>query len=201
MITILDFGISNIGGVINALNFLNIKNKIVSTTKELKLAKKIIIPGSGNFGEGMRLLKKSGFDDVLNNLVLIRKVPILGICLGYHLMLKSSEENRNTEGLGWINGKAIKFIPKKILPVPHVGWNKIQFLKSSLAKNIPSNAMYYFDHSYYPKIFEKNFFNSKTNYGVNFTSIYEKENIFGCQPHPEKSQKYGLFMLENFCKQ
>tara|TARA_A100001015_G_C14711181_1_gene602104 strand:- start:73 stop:678 length:606 start_codon:yes stop_codon:yes gene_type:complete len=200
MIAIIDFGISNIGSVYNALNFLNIKSKIVSKTSELKKLKKFIIPGSGKFGEGMHLLKEKGFVENLNELVLVKKRPILGICLGYHLMLKSSEESKNVKGLGWINGKAVKFSSKKKLPIPHVGWNKINFKKIKILKNIPNNSMFYFDHSYYPKINDKKFLFCKTKYANKFYSIYEKENIFACQPHPEKSQKYGLELLKNFYK-
>tara|TARA_B100001989_G_C24481199_1_gene434523 strand:- start:114 stop:719 length:606 start_codon:yes stop_codon:yes gene_type:complete len=200
MISIIDFGISNVGAVYNALSYLNIKCKIISKANELKFSKKFIIPGSGKFGEGMHLLKKKGFVDKLNELILIKKYPILGICLGYHLMLNGSEESRKIKGLGWINGNAIKFSNKKDLPVPHVGWNKINFKKVKLLENVPNNSMFYFDHSYYPKLVEnKNLF-CRTTYSNEFYSIYEKENIFACQPHPEKSQKYGLELLKNFSK-
>jgi len=200
MIAIIDFGISNIGAVYNALSYLNIKSKIISKAAELKFSKKFIIPGSGKFGKGMHLLKEKGFVDKLNELVLVKKYPILGICLGYHLMLNSSEESKNIKGLGWINGKAIKFSNKKNLPIPHVGWNKINFKKIKLLKNIPNNSMFYFDHSYYPELEEKKNLFCSTIYANKFYSIYEKENIFACQAHPEKSQKYGLELLKNFYK-
>ncbi len=200
MIAIIDFGISNIGAIYNALNYLGIKSKIISKASELETSKKFIIPGSGKFGKGMKLLKEKGFIEKLNELVLLKKKPILGICLGYHLMLKSSEENKNVKGLGWINGKAVKFSPKKNLSIPHVGWNKINFKKMRLLKNIPNNSMFYFDHSYYPKLVDTKNKLCITNYAEKFCSIYEKENIFACQLHPEKSQKYGLELLKNFSK-
>lgn len=200
MISVIDFGISNIGSITNALNYLKIKNKTIASYKEIVKAKKIIIPGNGNFGRGIELIKKKKFFDTLNERIKIKKIPVLGICLGYHLMLNESEESPTSKGFGWINGKAIKFKTKKNFVVPHVGWNEIQSNNSTLLNNIPNNSMFYFDHSYFPKIYDNSFSNCITNYSVNFTSIFEKENIFGCQPHPEKSQKFGLRLLENFSK-
>ena len=126
MIVIIDYGISNIGAVKNALNFLNFKSKIATSYEEIKTAKKIIIPGNGNFGEGVKLIERLGLIEILNNLVL-KKIPILGICLGYQLMFESSEESPNSKGLGWIKGEVLKFKKNKNFPVPHVGWNKISF--------------------------------------------------------------------------
>ncbi len=200
MITIIDIGISNIGSVKNALDYLKIKNKISRKKEELKKAKKIIFPGNGNFGEGMKLLKKYSLDKILNEEVIINKKPILGICLGYQIMFKKSEENKNIEGLGWINGEVKKFKKTKKFSVPHVGWNKIKFEKMNLMKNIPNETRFYFDHSYYTEIKNKNLKYGITDHGAHFKSIYENKNIFGCQPHPEKSQKFGLQILKNFCE-
>jgi len=113
MIVIVDYGISNIGAVKNALEFLKIRSIISSSKDEIKGAKKIIIPGNGNFGEGIRLLKTTGIYNVLNDLVLNKKIPILGICLGYQLMFEESEEDKNFRGFGWIEGKVKKFRDKK----------------------------------------------------------------------------------------
>ena len=199
MIIIIDYGISNIGSIKNALDFLNYKSKISKSLEEIKNAKKIMIPGNGNFGEGMKLIKNLGLIDILNDLVFKKKIPILGICLGYQLMFETSEENPNSKGLGWIKGKVLKFKKNKKFPVPHVGWNKISFTKMKLMKNIPNNARFYFDHSFYASINEKKVKSGKTNYRDFFQSVCEKKNIFGCQPHLEKSQKFGLQMLKNFC--
>ena len=152
MIVIVDYGISNIGAVKNALNFLKFKSKITSNKKEVIKAKKIIIPGNGNFGEGMRLLKKLNLTELLNKLVMKEKIPVLGICLGYQLMLKASEESTGQEGLGWINGKVKKFKRKKGFSIPHVGWNKVSFKKMSLMKNVPTESRLYFYHSFFTVI-------------------------------------------------
>jgi glutamine amidotransferase len=200
MIVIIDYGISNIGAVKNALEFLKIKSIISSSKDEINGAEKIIIPGNGNFGEGIRLLKTTGIYNVLNDLVLDKKVPILGICLGYQLMFKESEEDNNFRGFGWIEGKVKKFKEKKKFPVPHVGWNSISFKDISVMKDIPSNSRFYFDHSYYPMVSDFEYLSGSTKYSTKFPSIFQKDNIIGCQPHLEKSQKYGLVMLKNFCE-
>lgn len=199
MIIIVDYGISNIGSVKNALDYLGYKSKISNTTLEVKKATKIIIPGNGSFGEGVKLLEKLKLINTLNELVLEKKIPVLGICLGYQLMLESSEEDPKFKGLGWIKGSVSKFKQRKNFSVPHVGWNKILFNDIKLAKNIPNNSRFYFDHSFFTIIKEKNFKFGKTRYINTFQSVYEKGNIFGCQPHLEKSQTFGLKMLKNFC--
>lgn len=198
MIVIVDYGISNIGAVKNALDYLKIDSKISSSTSEIAKAKKIIIPGNGNFGEGIKLLKKKAIDKVLHEQILYKKKPVLGICLGYQLMFEKSEEDINSQGLGWIKGSVHKFIKKKNYSVPHVGWNNIRFKNLKVMKGIPNDVRFYFDHSYYPIIKNNHFSFGNTEYIVKFPSIYEKANIVGCQPHLEKSQKYGLKMLKNF---
>ena len=200
MIVIVDIGISNIGSVKNALDFLKIKNKITRKNEEIKKAQKIIFPGNGNFGEGMKLVKKYFLHKILYEEIMIKKKPILGICLGYQIMLKKSEEDKKTDGLGWIEGKVKKFKRSARFSVPHVGWNNINFDKIELMKNIPNNSRFYFDHSYYTEIKNNKFEYGYTNHGINFKSIYSNKNIYGCQPHPEKSQKFGLQILKNFCE-
>lgn len=200
MILILDFGISNIGSVKNALDFLGLKNKVSDKNLDIKKADKIIIPGNGNFGEGLKKIHKLNIVNSLNEKILVKKTPVLGICLGYQIMFNESEESSSCKGFGWIKGKVLKFKKKKNLPIPHVGWNNIEFNKLSITKNIPNNSKFYFDHSYFTKIDEKKIRYGETNYINNFKSLFEKENIFGCQPHLEKSQKFGIQMLQNFCK-
>ena len=200
MIAIIDIGISNVGSVKNALDYLKIKNKISRSGLELKRAKKIIFPGNGNFGEGMKLIRKYSLDKILTEQIIYKKKPILGICLGYQIMMKKSEENKTIDGLGWINGEVKKFKKNRKFTVPHVGWNKVNFNKMKLMKNIPNESNFYFDHSYYTQIKETKSKFGDTFHGVKFKSVYSSKNIFGCQPHPEKSQKFGLQILKNFCE-
>ena len=115
-------------------------------------------------------------------------------------MLKKSEEDFSFFGLNWMNGQVLKFKRKKNFTIPHVGWNNVNFKNFSLAKNIPNDAKFYFNHSYYTQIYEKYHNYGETSYINNFKSFFEKENIFGCQPHLEKSQKFGLQVLKNFCE-
>lgn len=200
MIIILDYGISNIGAVKNALNFLNFKSIISSKKNEIETAKKIIIPGNGNFGEGMRLLQKHNLIEILDKMVIEKKIPVLGICLGYQMMFEKNEEDLNYKGLGWIKGQVKKFKKTNKFLVPHVGWNKINFKEMKLMTSIPNNSRFYFDHSYYTEISKKKFKYGTTNHGIKFSSVYNSKNIYGCQPHPEKSQKFGLQLLKNFCE-
>ena len=113
-------------------------------------------------------------------------------------MFQKSDEGQNYSGLGWIKGNVVEF-KRKNFSVPHVGWNNISFNKFSLSKNIPNNSKFYFDHSYFTDVSENNKNYGETNYINKFKSLFEKDNIFGCQPHLEKSQKFGLQMLKNFC--
>ena len=115
-------------------------------------------------------------------------------------MMKKSEENKTIDGLGWINGEVKKFKKNRKFIVPHVGWNKVNFNKMKLMKNIPNESNFYFDHSYYTQIKETKSKFGDTFHGVKFKSVYSSKNIFGCQPHPEKSQKFGLQILKNFCE-
>tara|TARA_Y100001958_G_C20991014_1_gene378570 strand:+ start:122 stop:727 length:606 start_codon:yes stop_codon:yes gene_type:complete len=200
MILILDIGISNIGSVKNALDFLELRNKVSKNTEDIKKADKVIIPGNGNYGEGLKKIRKLNITESLNEKILVKKTPVLGICLGYQIMFSESEEDNSSKGFGWIKGKVLKFKKKKNFPIPHVGWNEIKFKQLSITKNIPNNSKFYFDHSYFTKVKEKEIQYGETKYINNFKSLFEKENIFGCQPHLEKSQKFGIQMLKNFCK-
>ena len=200
MIVIIDIGISNIGSIRNALNFLGIKNKISRSEIDLKNAKKVIFPGNGNFGEAMKLIKRYSLDKILNEEIINKEKPFLGICLGYQIMLKKSEESKDVDGFGWINGEVKRFKKTKKFKVPHVGWNNIKFNKMKIMDNIPNNSRFYFDHSYYTEINETKSEYGVTNHSADFKSVYTSNNIFGCQPHPEKSQKFGLQILKNFCE-
>jgi glutamine amidotransferase len=166
-------------------------------------AEKLILPGVGHFDFGMKKLHNSGLIPILEEKVFTQKVPILGICLGAQLITNRSDEG-NAKGLGWVDAETVAFDKSK-LPlgnkIPHMGWNYVQVQRhNQLFSNMYSQPRFYFVHSYH---FKMNDFRDEwlvTNYGYNFCAAFQRENIFGCQFHPEKSHKFGLRLMENFVK-
>ncbi len=200
MIAIVNHGLGNFRSVISAIEYLNKDVVITNKSEVIKKSSKIIIPGVGSFKYAMQNLKKLNLIDTLNEQVLVKKKPVLGICLGCQLLLNYSEENENIKGLGWINGEVKRFKNLKKLPSTHVGWNEVLRENDPIFENLPKKFFMYFNHSYFPVIKEKNCGLGKTIYSSKFVSIFKKENIYGIQPHPEKSQKFGIIFLENFVK-
>jgi glutamine amidotransferase len=197
MITIIDYGMGNLGSVQNVINRLGYSSKITSDKREIELAEKIILPGVGSFDNGMENLEKLDLLDVLEYKVIKEKTPVLGICLGMQLFSLESEEGVK-KGLGWIKEKTIKFrLEDKNLKVPHIGWNYLNVKKNThILRGIPETGRFYFVHSYY--IPESEYTVATTNYGSVFSSVIQKENIIGVQFHPEKSQNEGRALLKNF---
>ena len=179
-------------------------NAIITNNHEvIKNSSKIVLPGVGAFKDGMKHLEELGLIDILNEEIIKNKKPFLGICLGMQLTAKKSYENGETDGLGWIDAEVIKFdfiVSDKKLKIPHVGWNNVNYQNDNiLFKDIPNSSDFYFVHSYYFKTAEK-YIAGTTDYGFEFTSSVQKDNILGVQFHPEKSQEVGLKILENFVK-
>ena len=201
MITILNYGLGNLGSIKNMLHFLEVDSKITSDIRNIKKASKIILPGVGAFDTAIKKLNSvNGLFDILNEKALIEKVPILGICLGMQILTKESEEGV-LKGLSWIPAKVHKFPYNKKLKVPHMGWNSVnQIKKNSLGKNLDENSKFYFVHSYYVKAENRDNVIFTTNHIVNFDSAIQFENIFGVQFHPEKSHKFGINIFKNFLK-
>ncbi len=199
MIVIIDHKLGNIFSIYSACKFLGYNCIVSSSKKEIKEASKLILPGVGHFAEGMKNLGELGLIELLNEKVCIEKIKILGICLGSQLLLDSSEESNNEKGFGWIKGTSKKFSKDSIFPGTHNGWNEVKF-KKKLFDEKKTNLKMYFNHSYYPVVYEEKNIVAETNFQQNFTSIFSKDNIFGIQPHPEKSQKDGLDFLNNFLK-
>jgi glutamine amidotransferase len=173
---------------------------VTSNPTEINNADKILLPGVGHFGKAMDNLKSLNLLDILNENVLIKKKPILGICLGMQLMAKRSEEG-NAEGLGWFDAEVVHFnvADKLRYKIPHTGWNQITKVKDSmLLKDIPDAAEFYFVHSYHFKCNNPQDILNLTEYEYSFVSAVEKDNIFGVQYHPEKSHDIGITMLNNF---
>jgi glutamine amidotransferase len=198
MIAIVDYGLGNLKSVENALNFLGIKCVITRKKGELENADKIILPGVGAFKEAMENLKKFGLIEILNNQVLDRKKPFLGICLGMQLICKKSYEGGEFEGLGWVDAEVIKF-ENNVLRVPHVGWNDVSCeVSCPILFNGNEKQTFYFVHSYYVNPESPEIIKGNCSYGVDFCAILQKGNIFATQFHPEKSQKEGLEILRKF---
>jgi len=196
-IVIIDYKMGNLKSVEKAFAKVGADVIISNDSQIIKNASKIVLPGVGAFKDGMKYLKELGLIDVLHKEVLQNKKPFLGICLGMQLIAKKSYENGKTEGLGWIDGIVVKFDSSN-LKVPHVGWNNVTYKKENvLFKDIPNSSDFYFVHSYHFTSLE-DAVTSSTDYGDDFVSSLQKENIFAVQFHPEKSQKVGLKFLENF---
>ena len=195
-IGIIEYDMGNIQSVANAFEYLSQNVKIVTSPNELKNIDKIVLPGVGAFGEGIEKLKSRGFIYALNEEIIIKKKWFLGICLGMQLICRESFEF----GLGWINAGVIRFNENLKLRVPHVGWNNLNIVKENMlikADN-ENDPDVYFVHSFYVNAADEDFTVATTDYGIEFTSMIEKENIFATQFHPEKSQKTGLEILKNF---
>lgn len=204
MISIIDYGVGNLGSVKNMLKFLNIESKVINTAEELSHASKIILPGVGSWDNGIEKLTESGLLPVLNQRVLIDKVPVLGICLGMQILLDSSEEGK-LPGLSWIPGIVKKFSftaeqqAGNKLRIPHMGWNVTYNKKyTALTESSGDETRYYFVHSYHAEVANKDHELMTCNYGYEFTCAIHKENIWGVQFHPEKSHKFGMALMKSF---
>ncbi len=206
-ISVIDYGSGNLKSAAKALeaaaNNLNLNSKIEVTSDPKKISKsdKIVLPGQGSFRDCyLGINKISGLNETLNEFVLEKKKPILGICVGMQLFAKTGFESTETKGFGWIDAEVRKINNmNKQLKLPHMGWNEIELKKESfLFSNIENKSHVYFIHSYEFKTKQKECVVATTDYGNPIIVSIEKENIIGTQFHPEKSQKNGLIILENF---
>ncbi len=199
MITIVDYGMGNLGSLKNMFKRIGVKADIVSDVSIIENAKKIILPGVGSFDAAMKSINNiTGLIEILNNKAQIDRVPILGICLGMQLLTRSSEEG-GSKGLNWIPATTKRIPNIEGIKVPHMGWNNVIVNRSnSLLKNINHDSRYYFVHSFCVHVEDAKYSLMKTNYGVNFDSAICKDNIYGVQFHPEKSHRFGMEILKNF---
>jgi glutamine amidotransferase len=200
MITIVDYGLGNLGSVRNMLKKIGAEVQITSELDKIDEAEKIILPGVGAFDSAMERLENSELKQVLDKKALVDKVPLLGICLGMQLLGNGSEEGEK-KGLGWISSYAYKLTGNERLKVPHISWNTVHPVKKNyLLQGLDVEPSFYFSHSYYMLAENDDYVIATTQYGISFHSIINKDNIFGAQFHPEKSHKYGMKLLENFAK-
>lgn len=204
MITVLDYGVGNLHSFLTLFKRLNIPVKTASNTQDLEDSSKLILPGVGAFDHTMRRFNESGMRAGVEELVLVKKIPVLGICVGMQMLATGSDEGTLT-GLNWIPGRVIPFsecAESAYLPSPHMGWNDVVFNEKSIFKNGASDTLprYYFLHSYYFDTEDKNHVAGTANYGIRFDAAVCKNNIYGVQFHPEKSHSWGAQLLKNFAE-
>jgi glutamine amidotransferase len=201
MITIIDYGAGHIKSIQNMLKKLGIESEISNDARTIGKATKLILPGVGAFDYGMQQLQKSGLIDTLHKKVVEEKTPLLGICLGAQMLGNHSEEGFE-KGLSWIDMDVVKFDINQLdsnLKVPHMNWNEINIKKATpLFNNLNNESRFYFVHSFHMRTNNSDDILCSSNYGYEFVSGVQKDNIWGVQFHPEKSHKFGMQLLSNF---
>lgn len=198
MIAIIDYDAGNIKSVEKALQYLG-EEVVVTRDKDVILnAQKVVLPGVGAFGDAMAKLQKYELIDVIKQVV-EKKIPFLGICLGLQLLFEKSEESPGVKGLGILEGEIIRIPDADGLKIPQIGWNSLNYPNNgTLFKDIPENSYVYFVHSYYLKAKDESIVKATTDYSTLIHASVEKDNVFACQFHPEKSSEVGLKILKNF---
>ncbi|MDD5560516.1 MAG: imidazole glycerol phosphate synthase subunit HisH [Candidatus Omnitrophica bacterium] len=198
-IAIIDYGMGNIHSVSKAIELCGGKPIVTNKKSQLNSCGKIVLPGVGAFDDAVAELEKLGLSSVIKEEIKNGK-PFLGICLGMQLLFEDSQEAKSKEGLGILKGRVVKFSSKLGQKIPHMGWNNLEDLLSGclLLKGIKANDQVYFCHSYYPEPIDKTAIAATCGYGVKFACALAKDNIYGVQFHPEKSQAVGLKIIKNF---
>jgi glutamine amidotransferase len=197
MIAIIDYGAGNLRSVRNTFTFLGADVFTATTPDQLTNADKIVLPGVGAFGAGMNALRSAGFEEPIRAAVKAG-VPLLGICLGMQYLFESSNEMGQHQGLGLLPGRVVRFAANG-LKVPHMGWNQLHIRQENpLLAGLASGSYAYFVHSYYVEADDPADVLAETDYGIHYASVVAHGNIFGIQPHPEKSQAVGQQILRNF---
>ena len=198
MVAIIDYDAGNIRSVEKAVALLGYEAVVTREQEMILSADHIILPGVGAFGDAMDKLEKYGLVNVIHEAV-ERQIPFLGICLGLQLLFESSEEAPGVEGLGLLPGRILRIPEKTDLKIPHIGWNSLSFPhQGRLFQGITEGAYVYFVHSYYLEAKEPEIVKAATEYGTLIHASVERDNLFACQFHPEKSSEVGLKILQNF---
>lgn len=198
MIAIIDYDAGNLKSVEKAFSYIGKKAVISRDREEILAADKVVLPGVGNFGDAMKKLESFHLIDTIYDVV-DRKVPFLGICLGLQLLFQRSEESPGADGLGILEGEVLKIPNTDGLKIPNIAWNSLDLCNNgTLFQGLPDKAFVYFVHSYYLKAKDTSIVKATIEYGTHIHAAVEKENIFACQFHPEKSGEVGLQILRNF---
>ena len=199
-VALVDYGIGNVDSVRRALQECGAEVLLTAERSEFERASAIVLPGVGAFGDGMKHLRDRGLVEILNEQVLEKRIPFLGLCLGMQMLAKKGFENETSEGLGWIDADCVRLEPKTPADrIPHIGWNEaVHDGRSPLFKDLPSGKDFYFVHSFALKCRKKAEIVAATPYAGGFASAVGRDHIWGVQFHPEKSQKAGFQLLRNF---
>lgn len=200
MITIVDYGMCNLGSIRNMFKRIGVETTTTADVEEIRKATKLILPGIGAFDQAMQKLDELGLIPALTAKVVQEQTPVLGICLGMQILTKGSEEGQRA-GLGWIDAETVRFRfpddPQR--KIPHMGWATVAIAKQTpLVANLPPEPRYYFVHSYYVRCHNTADILLTAEYGTAFTAAFHHHNIMGVQFHPEKSHRYGVSILSNF---
>lgn len=201
MITIIDYGLGNVLAFVNVYNRLNVPVTVAKCADDLRNASRLILPGVGSFDHAMQQLDQSGMRQLVEQLAMRDKLPVLGICVGMQMLAKSSDEGK-LPGLGWIDGTVKKF-DLSAMPsdtnLPHMGWNDVApVAEGGLFKGIEKDSRFYFLHSFYFECHQQSNVLAVSDYGGNFSCAVQQDNVFGVQFHPEKSHHFGSRLLKNF---
>lgn len=201
MITIVNYGMGNLGSMLNMFKRVGVQACIESDPVVLQAAERLVLPGVGAFDAAMQRINSiSGLRDVLEHKAFVDKAPVLGVCLGMQLLTRSSEEGK-LPGLGWIPGVTRRFPRQEGLKVPHMGWNiALPTSSNPLLVDVGLEPRYYFVHSYFVKVDDPVHSLMRTHYGIDFDSAIGRDNIFGVQFHPEKSHRFGMQLIKNFAE-
>ena len=200
MITIVDYGMGNLGSICNMFKRIGVAAEVTSDANHLAHATKILLPGVGAFDSAMQRINDSGLREVLDQKALHDRVPVLGICLGMQLLTRGSEEGK-LPGLGWISATTRRFPSKPGLKVPHMGWNLVTPTRpSALTDDLPVESRFYFVHSFWVQADEPADAVLRAHYGIDFDAALSHGNFHGAQFHPEKSHRFGMKLLANFAR-
>jgi glutamine amidotransferase len=201
-VAIVDYGMGNVGSILNMLRKLRVPAELTRDPARLEQAEKLIVPGVGAFDHGITKLRQLDLFDRLTGLVIEQRKPVLGICLGMQLMTRRSDEGK-LAGLGWLDAETVRFQfdPGPPLRVPHMGWTRVRVMRPCpVFTDTDPERRFYFVHSYYVRCKERQDVTAVASYGLEFDAAFSRGNIHGVQFHPEKSHRFGLELLETFAK-